>query len=239
MPEDLAQKAIAAAIAGQWPQALELNRELLKQDKSNITALNRLAHAQTELGKIKEAKLIYQRVLRLDRYNPIALRNLEKLKKRKVRGQRKSLVLDTSFLEEPGKTKMALLLHLGDEKVIAQLDSGEEVQLSAGRYRVSVQTTNGKYVGRLPDDLSVRLIKFIRGGSVYQVLVKSAEPAEVKVFLREVEKSQKFANTPSFPAAPKEKEYVAFTPPDLIHEEKPEVTTLEELEEEVSTEEEI
>ena len=68
------------------------------------------------------------------------------------------------FLEEPGKTKIVSLLHLGDSgKVIANLDSGDEVKFKIGNHRMSVCTLDNKYIGRLPDDLSVLDVTYAYG----------------------------------------------------------------------------
>jgi len=70
-------------------------------------------------------------------------------------------------------------------------------------------------VGRLPDDISARLRKLISLGNTYKVLIKSVNQEEVKVFIREEARAQKLADTPSF--APEKLDYVAFTPPELVH----------------------
>lgn len=230
MEEDLAQKAIQAAISGNWELAEKLNRQILKDTPHDVEALNRLARASGELGRIKEAQKAYQKVLSLDRFNTIATRGLERLKVRKAREKIIPQTVETHFLEEPGKTKTVSLIHLGGEKVLAQLNTGEEVRLVPGSHRISVQTVGSLYIGRLPDDLSARLLKLIRGGNNYQALVKSAEPGQVRIFLREVARAKEFANLSSFPETQKPG-YVAFTPPDLVHDEPPQVTSLEEEQE--------
>lgn len=229
--EQLAQKAIRAALQGSWNEADSLNRQILKQNPRDTDALNRLARALAELGKSQQARQIYKRVLRLDTYNTIAQRALERLrKKRKAGKQTKSHPVESSFLEEPGRTKTVALIHLGGEPVISSLDTGEPVTLLPHSHRVSVQTEEGRYIGRFPDDLSRRLIKFIRAGNEYKALVRSVEPNQVKIFLKETKRVPQLANSPSFPSSEKQG-YISFTPPDLVHEEKPETASLEEEEE--------
>jgi len=117
-----------------------------------------------------------------------------------------------AFLEEPGKTKIVSLLHLGDsKKVLANLDSGDEVVFKLGNHRISVCTLNKKYIGRLPDDLSVSLIKLIKRGNEYQVFVKSSKPQEIKVFIRETKRVKELENIPSFSS--EKINYISFTPP--------------------------
>lgn len=226
--DELAQKAISAALSGDWALAERLNKKITQTEPDNIEALNRLARSQSELSKVKEAEATYKKVLKLDRYNQIAQKAISRLEKRKTQKTAPSpAILETTFLEEPGKTKTVSLIHLGDAQVLAELDSGEEVMLEGRRHRISVTTPNGRYIGRIPDDLSSRLIKLIKGGNKYQALVKSVDSNSVKIFIRELERCEKFKDLPSFPLSEKVG-YVAFTPPELVHEELPEVKSLEE-----------
>jgi hypothetical protein len=110
------------------------------------------------------------------------------------------------------------------------LDPGEEVKLAAYSHRVSVTTCDGKYIGRLPDDISARLKYLIKGGNKYQALVKSVSPKEISVFVRELEKGPRMEGSPSFP--PEKIDYVSFTPPELVHTDTPNVETTEEISEE-------
>lgn len=217
MQNDLAQKAISAALKANWEDALELNKKILKDDTSDVDALNRLARALSELGEIDKAKKIAQKVVRIDPHNTIATKALEKWKSlRKSEKASPSKFSARVFLEEPGKTKIVSLLHLGDsENVLANLDSGDEVLLKLGSHRISVCSLNKKYIGRLPDDLSASLIKLIRRGNEYQVFVKSSKPQEIKVFIRETKRVKELENIPSFSS--EKINYISFTPPELVH----------------------
>lgn len=217
--DDLAQQAIDQALRGNWEEAAVLNKQILKQNPQDGEALNRLARASLELGDLKKAVFCYKKVLRIDPYNEIAQRALLRLAKSKrrkslpaarLRGQgkkRKGNSLSFSgadlFLEEPGKTKTVSLIHLGDEAVINNLNSGDAIKLVPHSHRVSVKTMDRKYIGRLPDDLSRRLIKLTRAGNEYTSLVKSANPDNIKIFIREIKRSQNLGNIPSFPITEK------------------------------------
>lgn len=217
MQNDLAQKAISAALKASWNKALELNKQILKNDSKDVDALNRLARAHSELGEIAKAKKIAQKAVRIDPYNTIAIKALEKWKGLKT-GEKASPSKFSArvFLEEPGKTKIVSLLHLGDsKKVLANLDSGDEVVFKLGNHRISARTLNKKYIGRLPDDLSASLIKLIKRGNEYQVFVKSSKPQEVKVFIRETKRAKELASIPSFSS--EKINYISFTPPELVH----------------------
>lgn len=215
MELDLAQKAVNAALSGNWKEAVKLNRDILKKDPKDTQALNRMARAYAELGNFVRAKNLSKKVVKLDPFNSIAQKALKKY----GRGQSGKGFLPTTasaeaFLEEPGKTKLISLLYLGGPSLILKLDCGDEVKFSIGAHRLSVITLDGKYIGRLSDDLSARLRRFMKQGNVYNVLIKSADPEEVRVFIREIKRVEVLSDTPSFP--PEKVEYVSFTPPELV-----------------------
>ena len=230
MDTSASQTAISLALSGDWPQALKANLEIISGNPEDTEALNRLARAYWELGKISEACEATKKVLKIDPVNPIALKCLEKWKSGSGCGSHLAGPASTeTFLEEPGKTKLVTLLNLGDDKIFASLDPGEEVRLFSHPHKVSINTLDGKYIGRLPDDLAARLRNLIKAGNKYQVLMKSVDPKEIKVFIRELEKSPKAPGTASFPT--EKIDYVSFTPPELIHKDAPETPNLEETSE--------
>ncbi len=213
---DLAQEAIEKALDCEWDQAIELNKEILKNDPSDIDALNRLARAYSEKGNIKKAKETSQKVLKIDPYNSIALKCISKWKNAQKIDLAKSTPTNAQiFLEEPGKTKVVSLIHLGSKCIIANLDAGDEVVINSHSHRVSITTLDGKYIGRLPDNLSARLRKLINMGNKYESFIKSISPTEVKVFIREKSKCPKLADIPSF--STEKIDYISFTPPELVH----------------------
>lgn len=200
MDSDLTQKAIAAALAGNWKEAVILNKKILKTFPDDCETLNRLAKACFELGKIKEAKEICQKVLKIDPFNRISQRNLAKWKNIKSKDKISCpSVTGGDFIEEPGKTKLLTLVHPGDAKVLAELNAGDEVQLSPHAHRVSVISLDKKYIGRLPDDLSARLRRFIKLGNSYRTWIKSVEGRYVKIFIKEVARGKAVGEASSFP----------------------------------------
>lgn len=227
--DSLAQSAISAALSGDWQKAILINKNIIKKDPRDTDALNRLSRAHAELGEFKTAKKIAQSVIKIDQFNSIALKALEKWK-----GLRKKDTYSTTpsnahvFLEEPGKTKIISLLHTGDSKVLANIDAGDEVKLNHHSHKVSILTQDNKYIGRLSDELSARLRKLISLGNTYQVFIKSADVKEVKIIIRETRRDNKLLDVPSFPS--EKIDYVSFTPPELVH--KKEEVTIEEAEEE-------
>jgi len=234
----LKSQAIKAALSSSWQEAVEINSRILTIDLTDVEAMNRLARAWGELGKMQKAREMYGKVLKLDKFNTIAQKGLTRLKTVKTEVKmgewaavaKQEVPSGEKFLEEVGRTKVVQLLHPADSKTLASLSSGDEVQMVTGKHRVCISDMRGKYLGRLPDDLAFRLIKLIGAGNKYEVLVKSVEERDIKIFLREIKRAPKVAHIPSFPAGEKIN-YVAFTPPDLVYKEKPDVRSLEEEEE--------
>lgn len=197
----LKAQAIQTALIGDWNTAVTLNQTLLEEDPNDIDTLNRLAFALSSVGNIKEAKTIYQKVLTLDTQNPIALRNLKRLTGSSGKNTgtvQTSHLMNNIFIEEPGKTKVVELINVAEQKVISQLRSGESINLSVKRMKIFALDNQKQYMGMLPDDLSKRLIKFINGGNKYDAYVKTVNNHRMIIFIKEVKRSTRFKNQPSF-----------------------------------------
>lgn len=227
------QKAIQLALEGKWKEAIQINLEILKTDPKNIDALNRLGRAFQETGQKTAASNCYLKVIKLDKFNSIATRNLLLVKTAKAtRNTDAPSHPQTSlsmFLEEPGVTKTVCLTRLGDPKAISGLHPGDVIQIISRQHSVCAISSRGVYVGRLPDDISSRLRSRLASGNKYAAWIRTIDSKSVKVFLREIFRSPKYQNTPSFPLTEK-LTYAAFTPPELVHEEKPDVSTTEDQE---------
>lgn len=195
-------QAIQTALTGNWNGAISLNQELLKENPNDIETLNRLAFAFTVLGRIKEAKQTYQKVLKLDHHNPIALKNLKKLgdilKDTQPSFPPPLLKTATIFIEESGKTKVIELINVAEPHIIAHLMTAEVLELRIKRLKVFVLDTHNRYIGMLPEDIGKRLIKLINAGSLYETCVKSIENHKITVFIKELKKPSRFKNQPSF-----------------------------------------
>lgn len=191
-------QAIQTALQGDWQSAISLNKSLIKEDPSDIDALNRLALAYTITGKIKEAKSTYQKVVNLDPLNSIALRNINKLKDKNLKTYpTTTYLINNKFLEEPGKTKVIELINIAQPQNIETLRTGQSLNLSIKRLKIFI-LEDKQYIGVLPDDIAKRLIKFIKGGCLYEAYVKSANPHKVSIFVKELKKPSKYKDQPSF-----------------------------------------
>ena len=196
----LKNQAIQTALEGNWPNAISINKSLVKENPEDIDALNRLSFAYTITGKLKEAKSAYLKVLALDPLNPIALRNLKKLKDKNFNAAgngNSNTHLNNNFLEEPGRTKVVELVNIAQPKFVEALRTGQSVELSVKRLKIFVLEQK-QYIGVLPDDIARRLIKFIKGGCDYSAYIKSSSQHKVTIFIKEVKKTSKFKDQVSF-----------------------------------------
>lgn len=192
-------QAIQTALQGNWTEAIILNKGLIKENPEDIDALNRLALAYTIVGKIKEAKSAYQKVVNIDPLNSIALRNLKKLKDKnlKITPLNGNYHINNQFLEEPGKTKVIELINIAQPKVVEGLRMGQSLTLSIKRLKIFAQEQN-QYIGVLPDDIAKRLIKFIKAGAIYDAYVKAANAHKVSIFMKEIKRAKRYKDQPSF-----------------------------------------
>lgn len=198
----LSQLAINAALNCLWEKALDLNHQIIKLDPRNVDALSRLGRASFELGKLEQAKKYYNLALKVDPYNPIALKNLKILKVSKVEGKAQlnhNPINPGMFLHEPGKTKVITLLKVAEPQKLSILYPGMPVILITRNRNISVTDTQNQYLGVLPDDVSFLLIKLIKGGNRYDTIVKSVRVNGLSVIVRESFRASKFKNRPSFP----------------------------------------
>ena len=209
--ESLSRLAITAAASLNWEEAAKINQKILKITDTSVETLNRLAKAYISLGEAQKAHKFYKKALDLDPYNIIAKRNLEKITKANGNGktqgtnghaQKTQINLSSLFLFEPGKTKIINLLNLAPPQILATVSCGDEVSLNPKKHSVAVSTSDGVYLGALPDDLAHKLISYIDGGNKYEAYVKCATTKILTIFIKEVYKGQKFTNQPSFSPSP-------------------------------------
>lgn len=199
----LYEQAIDAALNSQWEEALKINKKIIKLDPRNVDALNRQAKAYMELGKPTLARKYYSEVLKIDPYNPIALKNLKIMKSFKSNGQicmaSSPVKLSPSlFLQEPGKTKMVNLLKVAEPQKLSQAFCGMQVQMAVKNRKITIVDAGGNYLGVLPDDISHHLLRLSKGGNKYELFIKSIRVNSLQVIIKEIFRSKKFKNQPSF-----------------------------------------
>lgn len=201
---NLSDQAIRAALDCKWADALRINRQILKVDPQNIDALSRMAKAYVELGRSNLAKKYYTEVLNYDPYNPIALKNLKIIKafksngKPHLNGGGEFRLSASLFLQEPGKTKIVNLLNVCEPQKLSSTFCGMKVEMMVRNRKLIVVDSDGGYLGVLPDDICHLLIRLLKGGNKYSLLVKSIRVNGLSVLIRETFRSKRFKNQPSF-----------------------------------------
>ncbi len=195
MPDNLIDKAINAALNSDWKSAISINKEIIEDDPTNIPSLNRLGYAYLNIGKPKESKKIFQKVLKIDPSNPIAQKNLKRTQQ--DGNGLKNLSLPTGiispkvFLEEPGITKTVNLVNLAKKDVISGLHCGEQTLIVERKNRLEIRSKNNIYLGALPDDMSFKIRKLLKLGNTYTTHIKSITDSQLTVIIRETKRSKK------------------------------------------------
>lgn len=200
--ERLENQAIDAAIKSDWEQAIAINSQILEYDKKNVQAILRMAYAYLQTGIYENAKKYYHKALRVQPKNSVAHQYLEKieiLEKGSSKPQTQKSFNPHLFIESFGKTKTATLANLGQKQVLAQLCIGQQVILKIKKRRVEVRTNEDEYIGTLADDISKRLILFIKAKSTYTAYIKEVSLTKVYVFIREDKKGRTVSHHISFP----------------------------------------
>ncbi|QQG44140.1 MAG: tetratricopeptide repeat protein [Candidatus Roizmanbacteria bacterium] len=198
----LEQQAVDAAVTSNWKVAISLNKKILEADHDNLSACLRLGFANLQVKNIKEAKKYYNKALKIQPRNQVGIENLERIQILSEKGLKKAAAanLDPNlFLEVPGKTRTVTLVNLGQKKDLAELVVGQEIALKSKTRKVEARTVSGEYIGCLPDDLSKRLIFFLKAKSKYSAYIKESNLNKVIIFIKEILKGKKVLNYSSFP----------------------------------------
>lgn len=186
------QLAIEAALKSDWKKASLLNQQILKDNPKNINALNRLGFAFLNLGSVAKAKRSFDKVLKLDPFNPIALKNINKIKEISDKPQINSSGISPKvFLEEPGLTKVVNLINIAEKCLLVTLHCGQPVLLILKKKRIEIRSDGNTYLGALPDDLSFKLKRLIRLGNQYCAFIKQVNELQLAIILREIKRSKK------------------------------------------------
>jgi tetratricopeptide (TPR) repeat protein len=200
--------AIQKALQNDWEGAILLNEQILKERPLEIETLNRLGYAYIKFGELQKAKKVFEDVLKIDRTNPIALKNLKKIYTlldqkpedycRQNNGNQTDMM--SMFIEEAGKTKIVELKNVADKRTLSLLQIGDELSLVIKRSKIFIQSGT-KYIGMLPDHVGIRLVPFIKGGNEYKACVRSVDDKSVLIFIKEQKRAARFKSQPSFAAS--------------------------------------
>ncbi len=100
----LSKKAIEAALNHEWQKAIELNSQILEKYPNNMDTKIRLGRALIQVKQFEKAKKIFKEVLATDPINPVALKNLEIAKNKKIDSKHENGINSNHLLKEPGTT---------------------------------------------------------------------------------------------------------------------------------------
>lgn len=221
--------AISAAKLGHWLEAVQLNQEALLQKPDDLGTLNRLGVAYVNLDESTKAKKIFQQVIKLDKTNQVAEKNLQRLK---TNNSITPLFTSQQFIEEPGKTKVVDLHRLASKEILTNLGVGMPCQLKVKKRFISVEA-DGHYVGALPEDLSFRLTKLMDSGNQYQTNIWANSATTCQVYIKEVFRAAVNKSATSFPGSrtqiPQNDEYDPFLTNDFVVESMPDEELAESL----------
>jgi tetratricopeptide (TPR) repeat protein len=219
----LADQAIAQAAAAQWSDAADTNRKLLELGQ-DAEAENRLAKALWELGELAAAREHYQTALALDPTNRIAERNIDRLKVLLVTAGEKTVPASEGskapvgiFVEETGKTGFAFLTDLPHPRELAQVNPGDNVEMTPQGNRL-IATSNGVGIGTVEPRVAARLLKLMADGNKYAAGVTSLGDKDVRIIIREIFQDPRNYGKVSFPTAAKSTDLRPYTKGTLIRE---------------------
>ncbi len=224
LKRQLAEQAINQAATSQWADAAETNRKLLELGQ-DAEAENRLAKALWEMGELGAAREHYQTALALDPTNRIAERNIDRLKVLLVTAGEKTVpAMEGSkapvsiFVEETGKTGFAYLTDLPHPRELAQVNPGDNVEMTPDGKRL-IATSNKVRIGVVEPRVAARLLKLMADGNKYAAGVTALGDKDVRIIIREIYQDPKNYGKVSFPTAAKSTDLRPYTKGTLIREE--------------------
>jgi hypothetical protein len=201
----LIEDARLAAIEGRWEDALTINHKLIERTPRDSAAFNRIGKAHIELGHLQQAVEAYTSSLKIDPPNMIARQNLQRLEQLRsheieVRPRIRQVAPRTSvFIQEVGKTWVDELIHPAAAEMLAEVWSGEALELEAAGGRLIVKRSDGVPLGEIEQRTAVRVIELMKGGNTYEVYALGPSSAGLRIILRETFRHPSQADRVSFP----------------------------------------
>ena len=203
----LGEEARRAAFEGNWEEAVALNLQIIDRFQRDADAFNRLGRAYISVGNLDEAKDAYSKALRADPANLIARRNLQRLEI--LRGQGGSSPAEvtrpgpmprpSTFLEEVGKTWVDELVNPGELRLLADISSGEQLQLAEENDRLVVRRASGDRLGEVEPKTARRVLDLMASGNRYEIFALGLAGQTLRVIIREIFRDPSVATTVSFP----------------------------------------
>jgi hypothetical protein len=216
----LTDQAINLALESKWEEAVAVNRQLQSLFPRDLSTLNRLGKALSELGEYADARQAYGDALEVDPTNSIARKNLDRLASlgdgaatRRPSHERMDPRL---FIEETGKTGFTDLIDVAGKQTLVRLTAGDQVYLGRDGAALWVLNAEKERIGRVEPRLASRLIKFIEGGNQYAAGIMELSPRGVRIIIRETFLHPSQFGKVSFPAKGGGETVRAYTKESLV-----------------------
>jgi len=196
------KEAIDLAMQARWQDAVNVNKEIVKDYPDDVDAFNRLGRAFMELGRYKQAREAYESAVKLDPYNAIAGRNIRRLNDLKDTGKAEvetEKVEPQQFIEEIGKAGVVTLIELAPKEKRAYVVAGDKVVLKAAGSVLTVESGRGEYIGRAEPKHAQRIARLMQGGNKYSAVVVRSSADGMTVMVRETFQHPSQVGKLSFP----------------------------------------
>lgn len=207
----LVADARAAALAGQWDEAIAINQQIIERSPRDAEAHNRLGRALLSQHTFGPAIEAYTNALRADPANMIARRNLQRLELLRssspvdqadgagTTGETVVMPRTSVFIEEVGKTWVDELVNPAPAEEIASVFPAERLELEVAGDRLIVKRQDGSRLGEIEVKTAERVISLIAGGNRYEAYALGPSTLSLRVIIREVARDPSLATTVSFP----------------------------------------
>jgi hypothetical protein len=206
----LIELAREAALSGTWEDAVEINRQLLGRTPRDAEAQNRLGRALLELKDPAGALEAYTAALKIDPANIIARRNLQRLdllrhrsaskkKDKGNNGENHTIPRTNVFIEEVGKTWVDELVNPLSMEELADVSSGEQLEISVKSKKMYVSRYGGKRLGEVEAKTAERLMELMSKGNRYEAYALGLSGNSLRIILREVYRDSSKTKVVSFP----------------------------------------
>lgn len=220
LQRQLTDQAISLALESKWEEAVAVNRQLQGLFPRDLSTLNRLGKALSELGQYADAREAYSEALEIDPTNNIARKNLDRLASlgdgAAVRRASHERMDPRLFIEETGKTGFTDLVDVAPRQTIMRLTAGDQVYLSRDGNALWVLNAEQERIGRIEPRLASRLIKFMEGGNQYAAGITELRSHEVRIIIRETFLHPSQFGQVSFPAQGGGETIRAYTKESLV-----------------------
>jgi tetratricopeptide (TPR) repeat protein len=206
----LVEEVRQSVLDGKWEESIELNQKFLERFPRDADAYNRLGRSLLALKRYSSAYEAYSTTLKIDPANMIARRNLQRLEMlRRTHGSEDQVLAEGDslpiiprtnvFIEEVGKTWVAELVNPVSIDELADVYSGEQLELVVEGQRLYVDRANGDRLGEIEVKTAERVIQLLADGNRYEVYALGLGLSSLRVILREVFRDPRQGTKVSFP----------------------------------------